>query len=138
MERQVGTRFILPSPAKLAHVSIGNTVLSSDLGKQGQSIPIPRGVMPRITWEIKNPSPSILLTLKVARDDRSVVGECWTDAGQGMMKLETSFWQRLTAGNYSIEAMLISPHRVVIQSDASTTAWQVNAYDWRYGYFNKT
>ena len=138
MERQVSTRFILPSPAILQHVSIDNTEISSNLNKQPNAISIPQGMIPSINWEIKNPAPSILLTLKVARDDRSVVGECWVDAGQGMMKFKTSFWQQLTAGKYSIEVMLISPQRVVIQSSGSTTAWQVNAYDWKYGYFNKT
>ncbi|MDE3269738.1 MAG: hypothetical protein OYH77_05600 [Pseudomonadota bacterium] len=138
MERQVGTRFILPAPAQIEKFSIGNTSLGSDLDKSEQIVSIQRGDIPTLNWKIKNPNPSILLTVKVARDDRSIVGECWLDVEQGMAGVDSSFWQRLTAGKYSIEAMLISPQRVVIQSDGFASAWQVNAYDWRYGYFSKT
>ena len=138
MERQIGTRFVIPSPAKLEHFSIGSKALGRDLDQREQTIPISRSQEATLNWKIKNPPPSIFLTLTIARDDRSVVGECWLDAGQGMTRLESSFWQRLAAGNYSIEAMLISPQRIIIQDDGYATAWQINAYDWRYGHFTKT
>ena len=138
VESEYPTRFILPKPAIIESAEFAGISLTNSLrADEEKHSNLQQGDTPQAHWEITDHYPNMELTLTITSDDRETIGRCYLKPEQETMTLNKEFWNKLKQGKYTVRMQLRSFQRVEVQG-GDTALWKIDAYDWRYGFFNKS
>lgn len=134
------TNFAVKPPATFTEVAVvggQELVLTSSLQGYRELGKLSAGNELTFSWQLKNATDRMALTISLVSDDKQVSARCLSDPKEREMQLDKAFLQKLPAGSYSLLVQVLSWQHVTVQG-TKNVKWLVVGYDWRYARLEKS